>query len=223
MPEMGSIKNANYLNEITRLNEKNNTTVELNELSLMVNPTSMDDLQCSKVNLDINDNEFGFRIEKASLSAQKPPSRCSRLMKNIFKSPQFHFTVVILVVLDCFCVSVELILDVLISNQNKKLGEKASFVKFVTLSSYKLNTQFINSYISSLRTTMNCTATSDPSVKFNDMLLSNLNHSENVVNKTDDDTEFYVLLHSIESILKYVGKRMMLCIFSFVIIENELS
>ena len=204
MLEMGSINNVNYLNEITTLNEKNqqNDLSPVNET--LISPNLNDELKRNS-NIDINSNELCFKIDKRR-SIQGTPSKCGKLMKRVFKSPQFHFTVVILVVLDCFCVSVELILDVLISNQNKKINEKASFVKYFTASSHKLNTDLINSYIDSLLESMNCSRKAVVNINFNDVLLTNINQTQSLVNNSDQtDAELYALLHSIETVLKYVG------------------
>ncbi len=204
MLEMGSINNVNYLNEITILNEKNqqNDLSPVNET--LISPNLNDELKRNS-NIDINSNELCFKIDKRR-SIQSTPSKCRKLMKRVFKSPQFHFTVVILVVLDCFCVSVELILDVLISNQNKKINEKASFVKYFTASSHKLNTDLINSYIDSLLESMNCSRKAVANINFNNVLLTNINQTQSLVNNSDQtDAELYALLHSIETVLKYVG------------------
>jgi hypothetical protein len=178
--------------------------IEIHTAIVNINETEM------KYTTDNNLKEPSSNVYLDTKSIQpqkenKKNNKCSKLMKNIFKSPQFHFFVVILVILDCFCVSVELILDVIISNQNRKIGEKANLVKLITLSSFKINTEFINSYINSMKKNMNCTQEIETNIDFNDVLLSKINLTESFLTKTDEDSEFYLLLHNIETILKYIG------------------
>ena len=170
--------------------------------------------EITEIRLEITENnlkgpESSVYLDMKSIHPQKiikKTNNCRRFMKKIFKSPQFHFIVVLLVILDCLCVSIELVLDVIISNQNRKIGEKANLVKLITLSSFKINTEFINSYINSLKNTLNCTREIETNIDFNDVLLSKINLTENFLNKNEEDSELYILLHTIETALKYIGK-----------------
>jgi hypothetical protein len=188
-----SLKNIDSLNTIIDINEipKNDTVENISE-------TNIKDLDSNKF---ISENQ-AIKLPTKNIKTNK----LKKSMQNIFKSPQFHFTVVLLVILDCLCVSVELILDILISNQNKKISEKANLVKLITLSSFKINTEFISSYLSSLQNTMNCTREVEANIDFNEILLTKINLTELFLNKTEEDSEFYILLHSIETVLKYIGK-----------------
>lgn len=187
------------MNNLSKNIETHISIININESEMKY--TTDNNLKESSSNVYLDAKSIQPQKEK------KQKNKCSKLMKNVFKSPQFHFFVVILVILDCFCVSVELILDVIISNQNRKIGEKANLVKLITLSSFKINTEFINSYINSMKKNMNCsTREIETNIDYNDVLLSKINLTENFLTKTDEDSELYLLLHNIETILKYIGK-----------------
>ena len=193
----GSESNFGSLNNITNLNEKNQNAS--NEIELK---HSLSVLEPYKLNADLKSTKLAFKNfrEKDKLK------RCSKLIRKILKSPQFHLAVIILVILDCFFVAGELLLDLFISNKNKKNSEKANLVKLITLNSVKINNEFINSHINSLRDIMNCSGEHGANVDFKDIILNKINFTEQFLSQTEEDSDLYHLIHYVESIFKYIGE-----------------
>ena len=139
-------------------------------------------------------------------------------MKRILKSPKFHLIVIALVILDCFCVSIELLVEIIISMKNQKALDKLNTITRDALEHMKLD-ELMNSTlnIKSMKECKGSKCNYYELIKI-DQLSQFMNqntefHINNLTSENLDmikeavaDSDFYAMLHRIESVLKYIGR-----------------
>lgn len=143
-------------------------------------------------------------------------------MKALMRSSQLHLIVVILVILDCICVSIELIIDLVVTMNNHNEMEKNRTQHLSTL----VNTNPLLHAASNTNLTLlliDNISTNMTSETHNHSNSSTNSTSNNNSTSSNDKTiiikhitvDFYQILIRIENILKFVG----LGILSFFVIE----
>ena len=149
-------------------------------------------------------------------------------MQKVMRSPKLHLIVVILVVLDSICVSIELIIDIIITmNEKKELNNNNNTLTSNLIRLFNNSTgSFFN--ISGFNSSYNNILSNISLINFYDtgggggLSINNgaITQSESNTNyrhrhKSDADSTFILFIIHFEEILKYVG----LTILSFFVCE----
>jgi hypothetical protein len=210
--------------------ENENTDLCINEIDNTYDTTSSNPMNDQIVDLNfsnISSSNNPSSSNKSKIIDDRPVD-CRTKMQKVMRSPKLHLIVVILVVLDSICVSIELIIDIIITmnekkelnnnNNNNNNATNSNVIRilnnyttgsFFNISGYNFNsnTSLVNFYDSNGGVGVSI---NNGAITQSDSI-SNYRHRH----KSDADSTFILFIIHFEEILKYVG----LTILSFFVCE----
>ena len=212
--------------------ENENTDLDLciNEIDNTYDTTSSNPMNDQIVELNFSNISSSNNPSSSNKSKiiDDRPVNCRTKMQKVMRSPKLHLIVVILVVLDSICVSIELIIDIIITmNEKKELNNNNNTLTSNLIRLFNNSTgSFFN--ISGFNSSYNNILSNISLINFYDtgggggLSINNgaITQSESNTNyrhrhKSDADSTFILFIIHFEEILKYVG----LTILSFFVCE----